>query len=87
MFRNRVISSVVAASLMAAVSGFAFAADTGGAAPAATPATKAEVKHAAVLTKHQIADIRKECKEANRKDMKAFHKCVKEKEDAAKSGT
>ncbi len=75
MFRNRVISSVVAASLMAAVSGFAFAADTGGAAQAAK------------LTKQQIADIRKECKEANKKDMKAFHKCVKEKEDATKSGT
>jgi uncharacterized membrane protein len=80
MFRNRVISSVVAASLMAAVSGFAFAADTGAAAPAA-----AEAKPAA-LTKQQIADIRKECKEANKKDMKAFHKCVKEKEDAAKAG-
>lgn len=83
MFRNRVISSVLAASLMAAVGSFAFAADTGAAAPAAAPAAK-EVKH--TLTKQQIADIRKECKETNKKDMKAFHKCVKEKEDAAKSG-
>lgn len=81
MFRNRVISSVVAASLMAAVCGVAFAADTGAAAPAAK-----EVQHAATLTKQQIADIRKECKETH-KDKKAYDKCVKEKEAAAKSGT